>query len=137
MKQNTVNTTYRKHFTPGIDPAAVISLILQGERKQGLEINLVFVDNREIKAINLEYRLKNRETDVISFESKSGGDIFISVDKARQQAKEYGAGLSEEIIRLTVHGTLHVLGYDHIKKADEKKMKPKENKYMKKAMAGL
>jgi rRNA maturation RNase YbeY len=113
------------------DAAQLVLSILGSEKAAGSGINIVFTDNAAIKRINLEYRGKNYPTDVISFENGSGGDIFISVEKAARQAKEYGASFDEEIRRLVIHGTLHLLGYDHIKDADRKKMEPKERKYFK------
>jgi len=130
IKPNTVNIRMKKKASVGFDIEAAVLAVLDGEKKQGLEINVVLVDNAYIKAVNLEYRLKNAVTDVISFEAAGGGDIFISVDMAKEQALEYGAPFKEEISRLLVHGTLHVTGYDHMNARDEKKMKPKERKYM-------
>jgi probable rRNA maturation factor len=130
IKPNTVNIRMKKKASVGFDIEAAVLAVLDGEKKQGLEINVVLVDNAYIKAVNLEYRLKNAVTDVISFEAAGGGDIFISVDRAKEQALEYGAPFKEEISRLLVHGTLHVTGYDHMNARDEKKMKPKERKYM-------
>ncbi len=97
-------------------------------------ISVSFIDNEEIHKINKEYRKIDRPTDVISFafldnedrekEYKSGmpvilGDIYISLDKANEQAKEYGHSLKRELCFLFVHGLLHLLGYDHMKKEDE------------------
>ena len=132
--ENRVNTAYKNTGKPFFKPEGVVLGVLKGEGKTGLEINLIFTDNAYIKRINLDYRMKNAATDVISFEGPSGGDIFISVEKAKAQADEYGATLPEELKRLLVHGTLHVLGYDHIKSADAVKMRAKEKKYLKKAM---
>lgn len=91
------------------------------------EVSVSFVDNSEIKELNREYRGKDRETDVLSFPSGEGdkvdinletgaavlGDIVISLEKASQQAEEYGHSIEREIAFLTVHSCLHLLGYDH------------------------
>ena len=95
--------------------------------------NVIFVDNNKIKEINKEYRDIDRETDVISFaleddksfpkeEYRVLGDIYISIDKAISQSKEYGHSLKRELCFLTTHGLLHLLGYDHMTKEDEKEM---------------
>lgn len=95
--------------------------------------NIIFVDNEYIHKLNLEYRGIDRATDVISFaleDDKSFinmnfrvlGDIYISTDKAREQADSYGHSLKREISFLTIHGLLHLLGYDHMKKEDEEVM---------------
>jgi len=87
--------------------------------------------------INTEYRLKNRTTDVIAFEFSGrdcecpGGDIFISVEMAKKNAKDFGTTVNSEMARLITHGTLHVLGYDHLNPKDEKGMLKKTEEYMK------
>ena len=83
--------------------------------------------------LNKNYRKIDRETDVITFaledneevneeEHRLLGDIYISVDKAKSQALEYGHSFKREICFLAVHGFLHLLGYDHMKKEDEEVM---------------
>ena len=104
------------------------------EHVTGAEFNIILTDNRNIRDINTKYRNINKETDVISFaledekEEKFSskrrvlGDIYISVEKAMSQAEEYGHSLTREISFLAVHGLLHLLGYDHMNKEDEKVM---------------
>lgn len=103
------------------------------------EVSLTFVTNAEIREINREYRGKDSPTDVISFameEQGEGeieiigeedipdvlGDIIISIERAKEQAEEYGHSYKRELGFLTVHGFLHLLGYDHMNEADEKEM---------------
>ncbi|MFC3039094.1 rRNA maturation RNase YbeY [Virgibacillus xinjiangensis] len=105
---------------------------------QEAEISVNFTDNDEIQELNRNYRQKDKPTDVISFalqETVEGepeisgddgplilGDIVISIDKAKEQAEEYGHSIERELGFLAVHGLLHLLGYDHMEKEDEKKM---------------
>ncbi|GBE41184.1 MAG TPA: rRNA maturation RNase YbeY [Nitrospirae bacterium] len=87
------------------------------------ELSIMFVGDRKMKQLNTQYRGIRNTTDVLSFESAipfvpdeadhALGDIVISVPKAEAQAKEYGSGFHDEITRLLIHGTLHLLGYDH------------------------
>lgn len=97
--------------------------------------DVTIVDNKTIHKINREYRNVDRPTDVISFafldeesekDLKGGpislGQIIISFEKAEEQAKEYGHSLRREMTFLFVHGMLHLLGYDHMEKADEEVM---------------
>ncbi|WP_295731564.1 rRNA maturation RNase YbeY [uncultured Limosilactobacillus sp.] len=104
------------------------------------EISLTFVRNPEIKEINAKYRGVDRATDVISFAINDGdedividetvaaelphdlGDLFISVDKVREQALFLGHSTDRELGFLVVHGFLHLNGYDHEQPEDEKKM---------------
>ena len=97
--------------------------------------DVTIVNNKTIHKINREFRNVDRPTDVISFaflddkkekELKGGpinlGQIIISFEKAEEQAKEYEHSLKREMVFLFVHGMLHLLGFDHINEADEKKM---------------
>ena len=97
-----------------------------------LIFNVIFVDNEKIRELNREYRNIDKTTDVISFaledyqdihyDFRLLGDIYISIPKAEEQAKEYGHSFLREISFLTIHGFLHLLGYDHKKEQDEKIM---------------
>lgn len=95
--------------------------------------NIIIVDNEYIHQLNKTYRGVDRPTDVISFaledngtcETEFGrilGDIYISIDQARIQAKEYGHSLKRELAFLSIHGFLHLLGYDHMSEEEEKEM---------------
>ena len=94
-----------------------------------------------MQEINKEYRGIDRPTDVISFalEDSEGvelenyrilGDIYISIDKVKEQAKEYGHSEKRELAFLTVHGFLHLLGYDHMEKEEEKIMFGKQEEIL-------
>ena len=101
------------------------------------EVSLSFVDNEEIHALNLEHRGIDRPTDVLSFPILDGdedtgdvdmnfgavllGDIIISVERALEQAEEYGHSIERELAFLSVHSVLHLLGYDHEKSLEEEK----------------
>ncbi len=95
--------------------------------------NVIIVNNDEIHSLNKEYRGVDRPTDVISFaledddtfiplEERVLGDIYISIDKAKEQASAYGHSLLRELCFLTIHGILHLLGYDHMNEEEEKEM---------------
>ena len=94
--------------------------------------NIIFVNNPYIHELNKNYRNIDRETDVITFaleddktfnpEERILGDIYISIDKAKSQSEEYGHSLKRELCFLAVHGMLHLLGYDHMEKEDERVM---------------
>ena len=108
----------------------VIKYTLETEKVNNALANIIIVDNKKIKDINKKYRNIDKETDVISFALEDDntfveipirvlGDIYISIEKAISQSKEYGHSLKRELAFLTVHGILHLLGYDHMKKEDE------------------
>lgn len=110
------------------------------------EVSITFVDNERIKEINKEYRDKDQPTDVISFaleELGEGeveiigadmprflGDIIISIPKAKEQAEEYNHSFERELGFLSLHGFLHLLGYDHMTEEDEKVMFGKQDEIL-------
>jgi probable rRNA maturation factor len=111
------------------------------------ELSLTFVTNEKIHQINKEYRGVDRPTDVISFALEESveeeieiigapsmprilGDIIISIPKAKEQAMEYGHSFMRELGFLAVHGFLHLLGYDHGTKEEEKEMFTKQEKIL-------
>ncbi|GIO27579.1 rRNA maturation RNase YbeY [Ornithinibacillus bavariensis] len=110
------------------------------------EVSVTFVTNEEIQEINRDYRNLDKPTDVISFaleESVEGemaiigedlpvvlGDIIISVERAEEQAKDYNHSFERELGFLAVHGFLHLLGYDHMTKEDEKIMFGKQEEIL-------
>ncbi len=95
-------------------------------------MSIIIVDNEKIHEINKQYRNIDRPTDVISFALeedetidepfKTLGDIYISIDKVYEQAKEYNHSVKRELFFLVTHGFLHLLGYDHMTKEDEEEM---------------
>jgi probable rRNA maturation factor len=108
-----------------------------------ITLNLILCDNEVIHAINRDYRKKDKPTDVISFSYRENpfpkisnrceelGDIYISLEKAAEDAAVFGISLEEEIRWLEVHGILHLVGYDHEKsRKDEKIMRDKEKEIL-------
>lgn len=110
----------------------LLNFALEKEKLENVEFNVIIIDNEKIREINREYRNIDRETDVISFALEDNdsielpyrllGDIYISIDKAKGQAIEYGHSLLRELGFLSIHGLLHLLGYDHMNEYDEKIM---------------
>lgn len=97
---------------------AAVETVLAREHEGPAEVSVAFVGDAEISRLNLEYLSHEGPTDVISFAlSRPGdplvGDVYVGVEQAARQAAELGVPLAEELVRLAVHGTLHVLGYDH------------------------
>lgn len=111
----------------------VVKHTLKKMEAEKSEVNIIFVGLEEIHEINKTYRNVDRPTDVISFaledtedvtiyEERVLGDIYICLDKVHEQAKEYGHTEIREMAFLIVHGLLHLLGYDHMIKEEEKIM---------------
>lgn len=128
---------------------AVKHVLAKSALGNGYEISVTIVDNEEIREINREFRQIDRATDVLSFpmlefedveapleDTETDfemplGDIVLSLERAAEQAEEYGHSTEREIAFLTVHSMLHLLGYDHIDEADRLKMRAKEKQLMK------
>ena len=116
---------------------------LEKENITDSAFNLIIVDNEYIHSLNKTYRGIDRETDVITFalededtvfvpmeEGRNLGDIYISIDRARSQAEEYGHSFLRELAFLAVHGFYHLLGYDHMTKEDEDIMFKKQEEIL-------
>jgi probable rRNA maturation factor len=114
--------------------STVAKKVLSGENRRTENISLVFVSKEEIKKLNKKFRKKNKATDVLSFELNEGkniGEIVICPDIVKENAKKYGNTIKSEIMKVFVHGILHLLGYDHEKsKKEEKLMEKKQNLYL-------
>lgn len=106
--------------------------MLAAAEQHDAELSVLLCDDGTIWDLNGTYRGKDRPTDVLAFPLREGphvemagsmlGDVVISVDTARRQAREQGRTLSEEISFLLAHGILHLLGYDHRDRAEERRM---------------
>lgn len=107
--------------TSPVDPGrveAAVRHVLRAEGVSQAEISIALVSDDEIASLNAEYLRHEGPTDVISFALHENGDpplgdVYVGVEQAARQAAEFGATPAEEVLRLAVHGTLHVLGYDH------------------------
>lgn len=120
----------------------VLYSAIEKEKLDNVVFNLIIVDNKYIHELNKMYRNIDRETDVITFALEDEdtliipdnerilGDIYISIDKAKSQAEEYGHSLLRELSFLAVHGFYHLLGYDHQTEEEEKIMFGKQEEVL-------
>ena len=100
--------------------AAIARAVLRAERVKDAMLSITFVTNRRIRQLNRAHLRRDRLTDVIAFGFRAAGtsgpiigDVYIAPDVARASAAENRVPVREELTRLVVHGTLHVLGHDH------------------------
>lgn len=111
----------------------VLNATLKHEKVKNAIFSIIFVEDDEIHRINKEYRKVDRVTDVISFAFEDNeemmyndirvlGDIYICIPQMKRQAINYGHSEKRELSFLAVHGLLHLLGYDHMTKEEEKEM---------------
>ena len=120
----------------------VLKKAMKIEHLKNTSFNLILVDDSYIHELNKTYRKIDRVTDVITFALEDDdkcllpkgkrvlGDIYISIDTAERQAKEYGHGLDRELCFLAVHGVYHLLGYDHEKEEEAEVMFKKQEEVL-------
>lgn len=116
---------------------AIVQQLLS-DNDMHLPVSCVLTHDAHIRQLNKTYRNIDKTTDVLSFELSDEihpeahycGEIYISVDRARQQAKARNLSLQAEIIHLTVHGTLHLLGFEHDTPEGHTQMQNEEKKYL-------
>lgn len=117
---------------------ALKSFIEKRVKKEGLSIdslNYVFCSDKYLLEINKQYLKHNYYTDIISFDlseepGKLIGEVYISVDRVKDNAKTHGVTLKEELLRVIFHGALHFCGYKDKKPADAKKMRQMEDLWL-------
>lgn len=126
MKINIFNETAIRFKRKFIN---TIKMLVKNTLKKNFnEVNLIFVGDNEIKKLNKKFLNKDKTTDVIAFNYNNEimqqklADIYISLDTAKKNAKEYGLEFETEILILVVHGTLHIAGYNDKTKKERKKM---------------
>ncbi len=113
---------------------AWVTAALQGAGREETELTIRIVDDAESQALNSQYRGKDKPTNVLSFpfEAPPGialpllGDLVICAPVVAQEAQEQGKTLAAHWAHMVIHGTLHLLGYDHIKDQDAERMEAKE-----------
>ena len=140
-EQDKIKVTYAVKIL--IRSAIVETLALEGFERNA-QVSVTFVDNEGIHEINRKFRNIDRPTDVLSFPllgdddlpdsalfSVPLGDIVLSLERAKEQAEEFGHSFEREVAFLTAHSVLHLLGYDHeTGEEDEKIMRKKQNEIM-------
>lgn len=100
------------------DTARIVRLVLGAEHARGVSVSVTYVGNARMRALNMRHFRRRGDTDVIAFAlpgpgAAIAGDVYVSPDAARTAADALGISVREEVMRLVVHGVLHVLGYDH------------------------
>ena len=116
---------------------ALVALVLAREGRRAGEIAIALEDDARLRALNRRWRGIDRATDVLSFGDDAGdarsatrpvrGDLAISLERMREQARRYRVTPGRELARLVVHGTLHLAGHDHARAAERQRMRAREN----------
>lgn len=123
--------------TPSIKQKKTESWIestIQTEEKLSGEINFIFCSDDYLLEINKQYLQHDYYTDVITFDYTEnniiGGDIFISIDRIKENAEEFGKDETEELHRIIIHGVLHLIGYKDKSDKEKQVMTEKEDCYL-------
>jgi probable rRNA maturation factor len=128
-----INFNYESEFTLENEEAIAswLSAVIVSENKSEGEISYIFCDDEYLHKINLEYLNHDTLTDIISFDYTMGneisGDIFISIERVLDNAKDYNTLFEDELKRVLIHGILHYCGYKDKSEVDETLMRSKED----------
>lgn len=127
LKDEFIDSSFK--YYKAVKDIRKIHDLISKEINKKIETSIHFVDANQIKELNKEHRGLNMSTDVLSFPHNEQdekyfyiGDIFINIDIVEQQAEQISSDPLTEIKFLSMHGMLHLIGYDHLEKEDEKKM---------------
>jgi probable rRNA maturation factor len=134
MRRVSVFNAHGKYRVRKASVVRYVRRLLKSEGKAEADISVIFIDRRYSARVNRKYLGHNYATDVLSFclgdRGRIDGEVYVNLDQARRQARDYGVTAANEIARLVLHGTLHLLGYDDRTTHDAGKMKARENEHM-------
>ena len=128
-----INFNYETNFNLDNEEATASWLgnVIASENKKEGEINYIFCDDEYLHKINMEYLDHDTLTDIISFDYSMGnelhGDIFISIERVKDNAADYKVSFEEELMRVLAHGILHYCGYKDKGEVEELLMRAKED----------
>jgi probable rRNA maturation factor len=120
--------------------------VLREIERADRELSIALVDDADMRSLNAAWRGRDRATDVLAFSLEEGphrersgallGDIVIGVESADRQARSRRRGLDDEVLRLLVHGALHLVGHDHVRAGEARRMRAEERRILRSLRAG-
>ncbi len=129
-----VTNAHPLRLVPTDGLAALVARVLTGEGETGATVGLILTDGPTIHRLNREFLAHDCVTDVISFRLDDGdeieGEIYVCLDQAERQAPDFGATYPEEVLRLAIHGALHLCGWDDATDGERAAMHERENVYL-------
>ncbi len=129
----TVTNASGARYRGQAEMIASVTKALKAHKIAHAKVDIVLLSDRRIRTLNKQYLKHDYATDVITFpldDQPLYGEIYVSLETARRQAKEYRVTVVNELCRLAVHGALHLLGYDDADQADREVMHELETKYI-------
>ncbi len=123
-----------KEFSFSENIFAKIEALIFNENKKDGELSFIFCSDEYLLKMNNDYLKHNFYTDVITFDYTEGdiisGDIFISIDRVKENAEKYNVSFENELQRVMIHGVLHLVGYNDKTEEEQKQMREKESQYL-------
>ncbi len=135
MKQIIIQNAHPKLRIPAKKTLAIVRSVLKSEKCRSTMLRIIFIGDRLIKRLNSQYLHHDYPTDVLAFPLGRNrvleAEVYVNLDRARQQAKQYGVSFRNEIARLVIHGVLHLLGYHDRTKREKENMRRREDAFLK------
>jgi rRNA maturation RNase YbeY len=134
MAQLSVENTHVRYRIPHRETVTALKSVLKAEATQYRLLNVVFINDRKSRHLNRTFLANDYATDVLAFRldegSKLEGEVYVNLDRARIQAREYGVSFKNEVMRLVIHGLLHLIGYRDTTERSWLRMKRKQEGYL-------
>jgi probable rRNA maturation factor len=134
MAQLSIENTHKKYRIPRRETIQASKSVLKAEGLEYRLLNIIFINDRRSQQLNRMFLAHDYVTDVLAFRLDGGsaleGEVYVNLDRARIQAREYGVSFKNEVMRLVVHGLLHLIGYRDTTKRLQLKMVRKQEEYL-------
>jgi probable rRNA maturation factor len=134
MAKLSIENTHKKYRIPRRETIEASKSVLKAEGLEYRFLNIVFINDRKSQQLNRMFLAHDYATDVLAFRLDEGseleGEVYVNLDRARIQAREYGVSFKNEVMRLVIHGLLHLIGYRDMTERLQVRMIRKQEDYL-------